>query len=470
MKLCKLDVNLTASPEVVDSLQSIDVELDSWLARKRKYKPDFIPILHTTLKIVVLNLGRLLSQCQGGSLILMGRPDWYQKNAVLLQGKLTFASVRVVSEFLVDEAYVSFQPGASSASKRYRVPNSVAPSAKFEALFESTRATVHHLWSDPSSNPIRLKAAPDKKDFKAPILFPPTPDTEFMAWKLGRINRSLRNHWPDIEITSEQLSDMETRMAADREKYGPFDLTKRTLYRVFNNGTFEDGGRFYGGWWQQIPSEFRRFITLDGKHTVEVDYSAIHPTMIYAELGLAIPEDHYALPIGHRDLVKSTFNALINARGPNIKRLEGYSAQKVGMPWEEFLKLVRSSYPQFEQYFGTGYGLKLQRKDSDIAEAVMLDFAGRGIPILPVHDSFIVHYGHESLLKRLMTKHFASITGISVGLKVQLFNTSNRPGGSLRETTKDVHELLNPSGPFAASERRLSDWFDRDLKVGRKSN
>lgn len=71
-------------------------------------------------------------------------------------------------------------------------------------------------------------------------------------------------------------------------------LSKRTLYRVFNDEGLTSGGRFYGAWWQNIPSEYRPHITINGKPMVEYDYSGLHPAILYAERGLAVPEDPYA--------------------------------------------------------------------------------------------------------------------------------------------------------------------------------
>ena len=62
----------------------------------------------------------------------------------------------------------------------------------------------------------------------------------------------------------------------------------------FNNESFEDGGRFYGGWWQSIPSEYRKYISLNGDLTIEMDYSSIHIHLLYAELQSHCPhKDHY---------------------------------------------------------------------------------------------------------------------------------------------------------------------------------
>ena len=57
------------------------------------------------------------------------------------------------------------------------------------------------------------------------------------------------------------------------------------LHRVFKQSSFSLGGRFYGGWWQNIPSPYRADITINGTRTVEMDYPRLHPTLLYAECG-----------------------------------------------------------------------------------------------------------------------------------------------------------------------------------------
>ena len=59
-------------------------------------------------------------------------------------------------------------------------------------------------------------------------------------------------------------------------------------------------------------------------------------------------------------------------------------------------------YLKLTDLFGTGIGLEFQRIDSDIAEATMLHFTNRNIPILPVHDSFVMHHGYEDELHNVM--------------------------------------------------------------------
>ncbi len=65
--------------------------------------------------------------------------------------------------------------------------------------------------------------------------------------------------------------------------------------RIFYRGDWNLGGRYHGGWWQQIPSELRRDILINDEHTVEVDYSGFHVALAYGLERLQPPEDPYTL-------------------------------------------------------------------------------------------------------------------------------------------------------------------------------
>ena len=68
----------------------------------------------------------------------------------------------------------------------------------------------------------------------------------------------------------------------------------------------------------------------------------------------------------------------------------------------KFLIKIKTSHPKLEPLFGTGIGLKFQRLDSDIAEATMLHFARKDIP---VHDSFIIFEKYEDELRNVMKEN-----------------------------------------------------------------
>jgi hypothetical protein len=118
-----------------------------------------------------------------------------------------------------------------------------------------------------------------------------------------RINKELKGTLVNLKITDERRQMV--------------DFTNRYLARKFTNGSFEAGGRFYGGWWIDIPREYRKYIQIKGKPTAELDYSTLHPTILYLKKGLLPLKDSYRLDgwdIDHHDVYKKTFNQLLNSK------------------------------------------------------------------------------------------------------------------------------------------------------------
>ena len=81
----------------------------------------------------------------------------------------------------------------------------------------------------------------------------------------------------------------------------PVDFGDIELRRIFNDVDPDNphllnrGGRFYGGWWQTIPREWRRCITIDGEFTCEIDFRGMHPRMIYHLHRLQFEGDPYEI-------------------------------------------------------------------------------------------------------------------------------------------------------------------------------
>ena len=234
-----------------------------------------------------------------------------------------------------------------------------------------------------------------------------TPETRAMRNNLRRLNELLDG--ADIATTrpAKPLTDF------DEDYSGQ----KTDLYRVFNNGSFDQGGRFNGGWWEYAKKHLRRCITIDGQPTVEADFKGLHPAILFAKNGLRIPADPYALVPGIADNAtlrghaKTTFLALLNAGKRGTCEPKDFDAGKHGMTAEAFRQTVRDAFPMLPGIFGTGIGLRLQREDSDLAERVMLHFADRDIPVLPVHDSFIIAARHRDELVRVMQGVFHDAYG-----------------------------------------------------------
>jgi len=222
----------------------------------------------------------------------------------------------------------------------------------------------------------------------------------------------------------------------------------------------QTGGRFYGGWWQNIPREHRQHLAVNGKSMVELDYSNQHPSILYAQEGAKRPADCYSgvikpplIPDGVtakdlRDMVKAAFNAMLNSPKPLRQAPKGVKPSKFGLKWAEVSEAIIAFHEPIAHHFYTGVGLRLQRLDSDIAEKVLLHFARSGIAVLPLHDSFLMHNGYEPSLDPVMRSAFEEVVGASPKIdrkepdKVLLQDAADEDDPFGPVTTDDLDELL----------------------------
>lgn len=242
-----------------------------------------------------------------------------------------------------------------------------------------------------------------------------TEDTRAMRKAVTRINK--------VNVAAHISSTRPPNPEFDLEEAPATNSTR--LHRIFNNGTFDQGGRFYGGWWQLAKKHFRPLITINGEPTVEADYKGLHASMLFAKNRLPIPEDPYALVPGVlgnptlRKHAKTTLMALLNAGRQGTAEPREFDSDLHEMSAEQFRQVVRDAFPMLPGIFGSGAGLYLQREDSDLAEAVMLHFVDQGIPILPVHDSFIVAQRHRDELVQVMADTFKQFYGQEISISIK---------------------------------------------------
>lgn len=185
------------------------------------------------------------------------------------------------------------------------------------------------------------------------------------------------------------------------------DTSAKRLHRVFNDGSWRKGGRFVGGFWQQLKQrkdKQREKILIDGLPCCELDFKATHATMVYNMQGMAAPEDSYDIPGFDRDTVKKAFLVLFNCEGREAT-LNAMRGGKHIKEAEAVLTAIEEAHPAIQDYFHhRELGLQLQQLDSLIAAAVLEDMYKSDIVCLPIHDSFIVQAQHEKALHNSMAK------------------------------------------------------------------
>jgi hypothetical protein len=188
----------------------------------------------------------------------------------------------------------------------------------------------------------------------------------------------------------------------------PLSLGQDQLHRVFNRGSFSLGGRMYGPFWQNLPKAVRSDLIISGKGTDEEDYSQLHPRMLYAlyaEAGAVLEGDAYELDGWDRPLVKRAFNIAINA-DTEVAAIRAI-AQEIGgegayTKARRLLEAIRARHRPIGSSFGSGAGLRLQRRDADLAERVTLRLLNQNIVVLSIHDSFVVQTRHALVRDEIM--------------------------------------------------------------------
>ena len=203
-------------------------------------------------------------------------------------------------------------------------------------------------------------------------------------------------------------------------------LSQRNKFvrRVFYRGDWNLGGRYHGGWWQQIGEGLRRHILINGERTYEVDFSGFHVALAYALEGRFPPKDPYTLPeltegfskekqrgdvkllvltALNADSEKAAFKAFRDQRN---KDQRGKGADHKIRYTDALLKDWLDQYMELNtdirSYLCSDKGVELMALDGNITTRIIKHFTDQEEPILTVHDSYIVRYGQEDEVSKAM--------------------------------------------------------------------
>lgn len=187
----------------------------------------------------------------------------------------------------------------------------------------------------------------------------------------------------------------------------------KTLRRIFNGG-WTLGGRFYGGFWQNMRQEDRRHILIDGSETVEIDYDQLHARIIYSEANKKLRGDAYEIEGWERKVAKRAFFIIVNAK--NFTDAKGALAELLTEVRldpnlaSKLIEAIKRRHHDVSDFFHSGCGLRLQNIDGKMAEHVLRIMTIRkGIACLPIHDSFIVPVAAKEMLVTAMNEAYGRL-------------------------------------------------------------
>lgn len=354
----------------------------------------------------------------------------YHSKAIGAINHLSHQFVVLALKGLEDLGWVSTLVGYRR-SDGSNVITKLLPAGHLLSCFEAIGVCWQEL--QPPKIGIVLRGAITKDDAKVSTRVPDTMAVRRMQANLNRINRFLAKQAICLHLSNERITALG---AKDSRVEFALIFTHTALRRIFSRGSMEMGGRFYGGWWEGLPSEYRPFISINGHATGEVDFSELHPRLLYLLNGQTVPcgdlyDDGWrdaSAPLydktiepyrSRRKLFKQVFNATLNDELGTFRlpKDDAALAKSLGLSLSSIRKLLFQKHPLLKEHARSGIGLRLQYIDSQIAEQVMLDLLEQHIPCLPVHDSFLVprHQGRELILS--MRRAFKAVTGHDAKLK-----------------------------------------------------
>lgn len=382
-------------------LLTYDIKVSRSISRKVKvFSKDY-----TTTGVIFSNL---LSCARRGSVLVYSR-NTGEKLRVKSKKGLNVRKVIKAIDNLVILGYVDNFIGKPSRDHRYREISYILPTDKFYDEFVNEEDVM-----EAENNYLEGVSVIELRDEdKNSIPFHMTNKVKEMESVVRELNKRLN----DCEI---------------KDKNG---INITNMYcRIFNEN-FENGGRFYRANILSIKNrdtKDRLRITINDEPVCEVDYSNLHFRIAAATEEIDsdfIPLDIYSEILEDkenkvdRSIVKFATNIMFNCnnRGTAVKAINSKINKLTKEEKEQYslgggksvVALISDSYPEFDYLFCNemNYGSTLQCADSNLTSLIITELLSLGIPVLPIHDSFIVPLKHMDTLIRLMADKFRELFG-----------------------------------------------------------
>ena len=258
----------------------------------------------------------------------------------------------------------------------------------------------------------------------------------------NHIRRDLEEYNQLLQETYIDITTLEEPFVVRTKKDGTtqrskIDQSKKFVRRIFSRADWNCNGRFYGGFWQQVGSEYRKDIYINGNPTVEVDYKGLHAAILSAEKGTVYSGDRYDLGSvvcprldqkQQRKAVKLLVLAAINAKD----RKSAFGAFRKAQPTGSIEKTLKNDelcllldtflqqHPYLEDGICSDQGIRLMNVDSHITNHIIKEFVRLNKPILSVHDSYIVETRDVEILRGCMKEASLHVVGVDLAAEQEI--------------------------------------------------
>lgn len=245
---------------------------------------------------------------------------------------------------------------------------------------------------------------------KRRIDYTDTPETLRLHAEVETINAHLAA--ADLAFVSDGLSFVDV---------GDRSLTRRFTVRGSEGERFDQCGRLFGGFWQNLSKSRRGGLQIGGEAVAELDFSSMFTRIALAQVGEAPPPaaDLYAIPRLEgvpRSQVKAAVNALYFT-SPRATRWPAQLEQEDApdlcglMTLKGFRRALTDHLPVLAPILAEVAGYRLMNLESRIMVEVLLRLASLGVAALPLHDALLCSSRERSLVEATMTAVSQDILG-----------------------------------------------------------
>jgi hypothetical protein len=203
------------------------------------------------------------------------------------------------------------------------------------------------------------------------------------------------------------------------------DDSRVELKRIFNNGSFEEGGRLYGGFWISMKSDDLKEVTIDDEWVVALDYGQMAVRLAYSLAKAPIHfDDGYLIPNWEkaRELTKKLVNVMLNSTSSDEwtvpKKLQKLYPHREKIE-RHLITDIRTFHKPISMLFGKPNGMKFMFLESEILIDVLMELNGLGIVALPIHDGLLVKPSQQEAAKKVMLKVFNKYTNIDATVAIE---------------------------------------------------
>ena len=301
-----------------------------------------------------------------------------------------------------------------------------------------------------------------------------TDETQRMELMLYAYNSLLQKTYIDIASLEKTYIDRDIKMGVQRI---PINQTNKFVSRIFSRGSWTNNGWFYGGFWQQLARNYRKDIFINDKATIEVDYKGIHPSILSINKGETFNGydlDAVIVPAltkkQQSKAVKLLVLTALNASSKHQAYKAFRSSSDISLTDQDLGKLTSGFLelnPHLAGELFTDQIVNLMYQDSLITEYVLKKFAYADVPILSLHDSFIVQYDQILNLKKYMSEACKAVLGKNLNFEKDFHDYTGAT--QFKDIDQKYYDVLANKLPeiqkterYIRTYNKFKLWLDRN--------